>query len=197
VSAPQPVICLASASPRRRELLAQIGIVPVVVAAHIDESWHARESPEDYVQRMARAKAAHVWADRAARRDLPVLAADTSVVLGARIFGKPRDRGDALAMLEALSDREHRVLSGVALASAHGLSVRLSESAVRLRAISAAERDSYWASGEPLDKAGAYAVQGRGAIFIAQLRGSYSGVMGLPLYETAQLLREAGIACAV
>jgi septum formation protein len=196
VSPADPVICLASASPRRSELLAQLGVPHLVVAAHIDEGEQPREPPEDYVQRMAREKAARVWADEVARRGLPVLAADTSVVLGERILGKPHERAAALAMLEALAGREHRVLSAVALASTQGLSLRLSESTVRLRAISAAERERYWASGEPQDKAGGYAIQGRAAIFVTRLCGSYSGVVGLPLYETAELLREAGIAFA-
>ena len=196
MSAAAPVICLASASPRRSLLLTQIGVTHLVVPAHIDERERPRESPQDYVRRMADEKARRLWADSAARQGLPVLAADTTVVLDEHSLGKPRDRAASLAMLEALAGREHRVLSAVALASEQGVAARLSETVVRLRPISAAERVRYWESGEARDKAGAYAIQGRAAIFVTQLRGSYSAVVGLPLYETAQLLQEAGIAFA-
>lgn len=184
-------LCLASASPRRRELLEQIGVPYVVRAADIDETEVAGESPRDYVLRIARAKALAVWN---ADSSLPVLAADTTVVLDGQIFGKPRDRAHALEMLEALSGRSHEVFTAVALATATGVDTRLSTSIVRFRATTAAEREAYWESGEPRDKAGAYAIQGLGAVFIESLTGSYSGVMGLPLFETAELLRAAGIA---
>lgn len=187
-----PVICLASASPRRRELLAQIGVACHVAPADIDERERPNEAPPAYVLRMAREKAARVWADPTARRGLPVLAADTSVVLGERILGKPRDRDEGLAMLAALSDRTHQVLSAVVLVTAAGAAERLSTSEVRMRATTAAEREAYWRTGEPRDKAGGYAIQGLAAAFIADLRGSFSGVMGLPLYETTELLAAAG-----
>jgi septum formation protein len=185
-----PVLRLASVSPRRRELLAQIGVPHVVTGAHIDESALPDEPPRAYVQRMARTKAQTVW-----ERDpsLPVLAADTTVVLDGVIFGKPHDRDDALRMLATLSGRTHEVLTAVALATASGVTLRLSESRVTFRELTPAECSVYWATGEPRDKAGAYAVQGFAAVFIEALAGSYSGVMGLPLFETAQLLEAADV----
>jgi septum formation protein len=185
-----PVLRLASVSPRRRELLTQIGVPHVVTGAHVDESELAGESPRAYVQRLARMKALAIW-----ERDpsLPVLAADTTVVLDDVIFGKPQDRADALRMLAALSARTHEVLTAVALATRTGVAMRLSESRVTFRALTSAECAAYWETGEPRDKAGAYAVQGLAAVFIESLAGSYSGVMGLPLFETAQLLQAAGI----
>jgi septum formation protein len=184
------VLCLASQSPRRRALLRQIGVPHVVQPADIDESVHNGEPPEHYVTRIARAKALAVR-ERAAA--LPVLAADTTVVVDGAICGKPADESAAVAMLQRLSGRSHRVLTAVALA-ASDVSCRLSVSEVRLRALSVAECRAYWRTGEPHDKAGGYAVQGLGAVFIETLAGSYSGVMGLPLFETAQLLAAAGIA---
>jgi septum formation protein len=186
----QPAVCLASMSPRRRELLAQIGVPHRVSAPHIDEAVRPGEPAADYVVRMARSKALAV---AGASPGLPVLAADTIVVVDERILGKPAGAAEGLAMLERLSGRAHAVLTAVALQSATGLTFRLSASEVRFRRLSRAECLSYWASGEPHDKAGAYAVQGRGAVFIEYLAGSYSGVMGLPLYETAELLRAAGV----
>jgi len=185
-----PVLRLASVSPRRRELLAQIGVPHVVTGAHIDETVHAGERPHDYVQRMARIKAQTVWEQDGS---LPVLAADTTVVLDGVVFGKPTDRADAVRMLGLLSGRTHEVLTAVALASTLGLSMRMSVSAVRFRVLTAEEISNYWESGEPKDKAGAYAIQGFAAVFIESLSGSYSGVMGLPLFETSELLRAAGV----
>ena len=185
-----PLVCLASVSQRRRELLAQIGVAHVVAAADIDEAVLPQERAPDYVMRMARAKALAVRARSAA---LPVLAADTTVVIDELICGKPQDEAAALAMLERLSGRTHQVLTAVVLAGDGGLASRLSASEVRFRALSRAECVAYWRSGEPRDKAGGYAVQGRGAVFIEHLSGSYSGVMGLPLFETAQLLASAGV----
>jgi septum formation protein len=186
------VLCLASASPRRRELLWQIGVPHLVVPAAIDEEVHAGELAEEYVLRVARAKARRVAADGAAL-GLPVLGADTSVIAGARILGKPRDAAEAEAMLASLSGSSHIVLSAVALAHGGAITTRLSESTVRFRATSAAERRAYCRTGEPYDKAGGYAIQGFAAVFVEQLSGSFSGVMGLPLCETAELLRTAGI----
>ncbi len=186
----QPLIYLASRSPRRRELLNQIGVPHEAVAADIDETPQPGEAPSEYVIRMALEKA------RAGRKmagpGLPLLAADTAVVVDDEILGKPLGREDFLAMMARLSNRSHKVLSGVALLdeSAHS---RLSVSRVTFRAVSPQEAEAYWASGEPADKAGGYGVQGLGAMFISRLEGSYSGVMGLPLYETAELLRAAGI----
>jgi septum formation protein len=184
------VIRLASISPRRRELLAQIGVPLVVSGAHIDESALPDEQPRDYVQRMARSKALTVWEQD---RSLPVLAADTTVVLDGVIFGKPRDRADCIRMLATLSGRTHQVLTAVALASHSGTALRLSVSDVRFRTLTEKEAAAYWDTGEPRDKAGAYAIQGKGAVFIESMTGSYSGVMGLPLFETAELLRAANI----
>ena len=192
MAARPPVVRLASVSPRRRELLTQIGVPHVVTGAHIDEAVHPGERPHDYVQRMARAKAQTVWEQDLS---LPVLAADTTVVLDGQVFGKPADRADALRMLGLLSGRTHEVLTAVALASADGLAVRVSVSAVRFRALAADEIAAYWETGEPRDKAGAYAVQGLAAVFIESLSGSYSGVMGLPLFETSELLRAARVPC--
>lgn len=185
-----PALCLASQSPRRRELLAQFGVAHTVEPADIDETPRAGEEPSDYVRRMAHAKAQQVW--RRAR-PLPVLAADTVVVLDGVAYGKPRDRAHALAMLAALCGRAHQVLTAVALATDRGVESRISASTVRLRTTSAAERAAYWESGEPRDKAGGYAIQGLGAVFVESLQGSFSGVMGLPVYETAQLLDAAGV----
>jgi septum formation protein len=191
------LLILASASPRRAQLLQQIHVPHRVVAADIQEQRGATETIEACVVRLARAKALHVQrqllATEKAGAPLPVLGADTVVVVDEMLLGKPRDRAEALSMLERLSGRSHQVLSAVALASAIGMQHRLSRSVVRFRALSQREREVYWESGEPHDKAGAYAIQGRGAAFIESLCGSYSGVMGLPLFETAQLLAQAGV----
>ncbi len=187
-----PVVRLASLSPRRRELLAQIGVQHTVVGAHVDEVPLADEGSRDYVQRIARAKALTVWAQD---QSLPVLAADTTVVLDGVVYGKPRDRAHALDMLARLSGRTHEVFTAVALANQDGHTLRMSVSSVRFRALSRPECAAYWDTGEPQDKAGAYAIQGRAAVFVESLAGSYSGVMGLPLFETAELLRAAGISC--
>jgi septum formation protein len=187
----QPVVCLASVSPRRRELLAQIGVPHKVVGAHIDETAHPGEMPRDYVMRMARQKALAV---RDKGEPLPVLAADTTVVLDDVIYGKPRDRDEGVAMLQRFSDRVHEVMTAVAIADAGGVALRLNVSSVRFRKLTPEECNAYWETGEPHDKAGGYAVQGVAAVFIESLSGSYSGVMGLPLFETAELLRAAGVA---
>jgi septum formation protein len=187
-----PVLCLASASPRRRELLTQIGVPHRVVPSAIDETALPLEPPHDYVLRVARAKAEAV-AGSAAARGLPVLAADTSVVAGGRVFAKPAGPEEARAMLETLSGATHVVLSAVVLAAGGTLRSRIAESQVRFRPIGAEELHAYCATREPYDKAGGYAIQGLAAVFVAEIRGSYSGVMGLPLCETAELLRDAGI----
>lgn len=188
-------IYLASASPRRRELLRQIGVRYRLAPVTVDESRWLAEPPAAYVARLALAKAqAGVAAIRPGRcANWPVLGADTAVVVDDRVLGKPADREEGLAMLALLSGREHTVLSGVALATTARHAVKVQESRVRFRELSAAERAAYWASGEPADKAGGYGIQGRAAAFIAELRGSYSGVMGLPLFETVELLQEFGM----
>jgi septum formation protein len=185
-----PQLILASTSPRRRELLTQLGATFEVLAVAVDERPLAGELPIDHVCRLALAKA-RAGAEQAP--DACVLGADTVVVLEGEIFGKPADAADAAAMLRRLSGRTHVVLSAVACVhqGAHG--VRLSESKVTFRALSGDEIEAYCATGEPLDKAGAYAIQGRAAAFIRHLDGSYSGVMGLPIYETAELLAAAGL----
>jgi len=184
-------IYLASGSPRRRVLLRQIGVSYRLIDTAVDETALEDEAPLAYVSRVAAAKANAGWQCSREPDDAPVLAADTAVVLDGSILGKPRDQADALDMLRRLSGRSHEVLTAVALRSAAGLDGRVSRSVVTFRSIDAAEAGAYWDTGEPRDKAGAYAIQGRAAVFIADLRGSYSGVMGLPLFETAELLRAA------
>ncbi len=184
---------LASGSPRRRELLTQIGVPFSVVSAPIDETPLPDESAPAYVERLARAKAAAGLA--CIEGQAVVLGADTAVVLDGRILGKPENREDALAMLADLSGREHHVLTAVALSDGPRVQSLCVTSKVRFRAISAEEAQRYWASGEPVDKAGGYAIQGLGAVFVTGLSGSYSAVVGLPLSETAELLGQFGIAC--
>jgi septum formation protein len=206
LEAAQPKIYLASRSPRRRELLDQVGIDYDVLTcredvrrgADVDETPLAQEPARDYVLRLACAKAQSAW-QRVGERKLaryPVLAADTTVVLGKRIIGKPADREQAMQILRQLSGRRHQVLSAVAVCRAQALATALSASTVEFKVLTEAEIRDYCATAEPLDKAGAYAAQGRAAAFIRKLSGSYSGVVGLPLYETVQLLREFGIGAA-
>jgi septum formation protein len=186
-------VYLASGSPRRRELLQQIGVPFRVVGTGVDEAVRMAESPRTYVLRLAAAKADAGWDSSRDAADVPVLAADTAVVLDGKILGKPADRRDAEDMLRQLSGRTHEVLTAIALRTADGVQSRISRSEVTFRTIAAGEAQAYWETGEPHDKAGAYAIQGRAAIFVADLRGSYSGVMGLPLFETAELLVKAGV----
>jgi len=187
----QPHIVLASASPRRRELLEQIRVSHITATAEIDEAPLPGETAATYVRRLARAKAEAVQKQLATR--LPVLGADTAVVINGDILGKPKDRADGLAMLRRLSGRSHEVLSAVCLLTCEATLEALSRSRVHFRQLTEDEIIAYWETGEPVDKAGAYAIQGRGAVFVRHLEGSFSGVMGLPLYETAQLLKQAGI----
>jgi septum formation protein len=182
------MILLASASPRRSELLRQIGVAHAVRPVDVDESVRPGEAPSAYVLRLAEAKAAALWDRLAEGERHPVLAADTTVALEGEIFGKPADASEARAMLGRLSGRTHEVHTAVALRHAGGAGARLSTSQVSLRELDPAEIDAYWSTGEPADKAGGYAVQGRAAVFIRHIAGSYSGVMGLPLYETWELL---------
>ncbi|TXT25894.1 MAG: septum formation protein [Gallionellaceae bacterium] len=198
----QPRIYLASQSPRRRELLKQIGVNFEMLLLRsdprrnvdVDEAPHAGESPEGYVGRVCEAKA-RFGREGLKLRNLPafpVLAADTSVVLEDKIIGKPRDREEAAAMLRLLSGRQHRVLSAVAVAFEERLEMRLSASNITFAALGDDRIMRYILTNEPLDKAGAYGIQGYAAAFIQRMEGSYSGVMGLPLFETAELLREFG-----
>jgi len=193
---PAPLI-LASASPRRRELLTQIGVSFELIIHDIDESVLAGESPQQYVCRLARAKAAAVASDARVMNKRAVLGADTIVVINEQILGKPRDEHDAQRMLRLLSGREHEVMSAVCVCRGEQSALEFSLTRVVFRSLSAAEITAYWRSGEPQGKAGAYAAQGLGALFIASLEGSYSGVVGLPIFETARLLRRFDIATAL
>lgn len=189
-----PTIYLASASPRRAELLTQIGVQFEVLRAgafSVDESVRGREAPLAYVKRLAHAKAvAGVAAMRAqALRARPVLAADTTVCLGRTILGKPEDAADARRMLTLLSGRTHRVLTAIALARGKSINLAVSDSRVTFAALTRSQIDTYIATREPFDKAGAYGIQGRAGAFVLHLSGSFSGVMGLPVHETARLLR--------
>lgn len=189
---------LASGSPRRRELLTQIGIPFTTLSASVDETPLADEAAPAYVERLARAKANAGLVELLttnASVPLAVLGADTAVVLDGRILGKPVDREDALAMLAALSGREHQVLTAVAVADQQRCLSVCVVSQVRFGHISTQQAQDYWASGEPLDKAGAYAIQGLGAVFVQRIEGSYSAVVGLPLSETVELLGQFAIPC--
>ena len=184
-----PALHLASTSPRRREILAALQLEFSVGPVDVDETPQVGEAPADMALRLARAKAE---AGNAGTHDL-VLAADTVVVVDGHSLGKPADEQDCLAMLDALSGRSHKVLTGVALRGPDGTSTALSETDVYFREISRDEARAYWQSGEPSDKAGAYAIQGLGGVFVERIEGSYSGVVGLPVFETVALLREAGL----
>ncbi|PRA51699.1 MULTISPECIES: nucleoside triphosphate pyrophosphatase [Pseudomonas] len=186
---------LASGSPRRRELLTQIGVAFSVIGAEIDETPLPDESPAAYVERLARGKAQAGRARLNANAQACVLGADTAVVLDGKILGKPLDEANALAMLMSLSGQEHEVLTAIALLDGERCESRVVRSLVRFRPINAAEASAYWAGGEPRDKAGGYGIQGLGAVFVSGLNGSYSAVVGLPLCETAELLGHFGIPC--
>jgi nucleoside triphosphate pyrophosphatase len=203
---PERRIYLASRSPRRRELLKQIGVnfellllrEDPVRGPDVDESPQPGEAPDDFVRRVALAKAEAGWL-RVIERKLPrlhqpfpLLAADTAVVLGNRILGKPAGVEQAAAMLRELSGRTHQVMTAVAVVFDNQVELRVSVSSVKLASLSAQNIRQYIATGEPLDKAGAYAIQGRAASFVERIEGSYSGVVGLPLCETAELLRQFG-----
>ncbi len=181
-------IVLASRSPRRSQLLRQIGIPHEVLCVDFDEERLPGEAPRDYVERLARDKASHARAQHPGLGGRPLLAADTAVVLDTTIFGKPRDEQDCLGMLGDLSGRVHEVMTAIALHDGARLLTAVNVSRVAFRALSEVECRAYWATGEPADKAGGYAVQGRAAIFIRHIAGSYSGIMGLPLFETWELL---------
>lgn len=186
---------LASGSPRRRELLTQIGVPFITLSASIDETPLPAEAASGYVERLALEKARAGLVSLEHADAAVVLGADTAVVVDGRILGKPVDRADALAMLEALSAREHEVLTAVALVSATREDAQVVTSRVRMRALAPGEAQAYWETGEPQDKAGSYAIQGLAGVFVTQLQGSYSAVVGLPLCETAQMLEAFGISC--
>src|SRR5262245_25057586 len=186
------LIYLASASPRRSALLDQIGVAHRVQPVDVDETARASEPPGDYVRRLAVLKAETLWQQLDAAQRQPVLGADTAVVLDAAILGKPRDEQDCLRMLGLLSARTHQVFTAVALRGATGCEARINVSEVTFRKLGDEEIRRYWRSGEPADKAGGYAVQGRAALFIERIAGSYSGIMGLPLFETGELLDAIG-----
>lgn len=188
-----PLLHLASSSPRRQKILRALGLTFTAQGADIDESRLDGETPEQMVLRLAAAKAS---AAVAAEGQL-VLGADTAVVLGGRVLGKPRDESDAVEMLLRLSGCTHRVLTGVALQTSAGSKVVVSATDVRFREIDRDEARAYWHSGEPRDKAGAYAIQGLGGMFVEAISGSYSGVVGLPVFETVNLLRAAGVTVLV
>lgn len=191
---------LASASPRRRELLTQIGLAHEVLRVPAppgeDEPQHPGESAADYVQRTARDKAerGRDWLRAQALPALPLLAADTTVILDGQVLGKPADRDDAIRILQALSGQTHQVHTAVALWTGDRLQEAVSITHVRMRPLELDEIARYCDSGEPYGKAGAYGIQGLAGTFVANIDGSYTGVMGLPLFETANLLRAAGIA---
>jgi len=182
-----PLLHLASTSPRRREILETLGIEFDVILVETDESPLEGEKPDEMVLRLATAKT-----DAATHGDF-ILAADTVVVLDDRVLGKPRDADDAVEMLLALSGRSHAVMTGVALRTPAGITAVLSTTDVQFRQIGRDEATRYWQSGEPADKAGAYGIQGLGGMFVKNIEGSYSGVMGLPVFETVELLVSAGL----
>jgi len=184
-------ITLASASPRRQQLLEQIAVHYQLLPVDIDETARSNETAEALVCRLAQEKAEAGYQRQRIKQ--PVLGSDTIVVLDGRVLGKPRSREHGLAMLSALSGRSHQVITAVAIVDSERSSCRISQSQVYFRQMSQAEIEAYWDTGEPADKAGGYGIQGLAAQFIERLDGSYSGVMGLPLFETAELLKQFGI----
>lgn len=199
-----PLLYLASQSPRRRKLLAQLGLKPELIPIEVDETPKPNESPEDYVRRVARAKAkagleavpdvSDPAAPNAASNKPLILAADTAVVCESRILGKPADQMDACHMLRLLAGREHQVMTAVSIQGRQEAALMV-ETRVQMRTIHEEEIIAYWQTGEPHGKAGAYAIQGLGTRFVQRIEGSYSNVVGLPLFETAALLEAAGIRC--
>jgi len=184
---------LASASPRRFELLTQIGLSPLILPQNLDETLRSGEAPELYVHRLAREKAIAGLRDPEYRRPLPLLAADTAVVCNGQVLGKPGSEDEARSMLRSLSGSVHQVMTAVAVAGFERIEQALVVSEVSFRVLDDEEITLYWQSGEPRDKAGAYAIQGLGAMFVSHIKGSYSGVVGLPLFETLQLLARFGM----
>ncbi len=185
-------LLLASASPRRREILTQIGVQFSVQEHTVDEVHLPGESPESYVQRLALEKAQSVQSQQSADA-LPVLGSDTIVVCGGEILGKPKDKEDARRMLKLLSGRQHQVFSAVAMCLRARHEIVLVRTEVSFKPLTDQEIEAYWQTKEPLGKAGAYAIQGLGGMFVTAMTGSYSGVVGLPVYETSQLLHKFGV----
>ena len=185
-------LILASASPRREKLLRQLGVKFVTEPQDIVEEKRIDETPEKFVKRMAEEKASSSL-DKRKGNDIVVLASDTIVVCDEQILGKPKDKSDGINMLLTLSNKTHRVLSAITVANTRRYKSTISDTCVSFRKISEIEAEYYWDSGEPEGKAGGYAIQGCGAVFVQSINGSYSGVMGLPLFQTAQLLSEFGI----
>jgi len=196
VDSPAPIsLYLASQSPRRRELLTQIGVAHQVVRVDVVEQPQVQESPSNYVQRLALEKASAGWAqvNQSGLAVGPVLGADTIVVINEQILEKPRDAEHATAMLRLLAGATHQVMTAVAMVNAEQQLVKLSVTDVVFRSLDEAEINAYWHTGEPQDKAGGYAIQGLGAVFVEQIRGSYSGVVGLPIEQTVALLQEFNV----
>jgi len=183
-------LILASASPRRLALLQQLGYAPEVLATDVDETPRPGETPTALAQRLAHSKA---LAAAQTNPEAIILAADTVVALGDRTFGKPGNFAEAMQMYAALGGLWHQVHTAVAVLHRDQVALRLCSSAVRLRPLASTEMRAYWDTGEPVDKAGAYAIQGIGAVFVSGLQGSYSGVMGLPLFETTEMLAACGL----
>jgi septum formation protein len=192
----KPQLYLASRSPRRAELLRQLGLRFEVVCVDVAEIRAPGQTPADYARATALAKAQAGAAQCGIAAQIPVLGADTDVAIDGDILGKPRDADDAVGMLLRLADRSHEVFSAVALIGAAGIDVALSVTRVQFGPITRAQALDYWNSGEPADKAGAYAIQGYAARWIRTIEGSYSGVVGLPLYETVRLLERHGVQLA-
>lgn len=190
------MLYLASQSPRRRELLGQLGVSFAILDVDVAEVPYPEETPVEYVRRVARDKALAGWETlpRESRADALLLASDTEVVLDQRIFGKPKDADDAVDMLQTLAGRTHEVISAVCAVSGKLERDDVCISRVRFAPLNETDIAAYVATGEPFGKAGAYAIQGKGAMLIEHLEGSYSGVMGLPLFETARMLRKFGVA---
>ena len=187
-----PHLILASASPRRKELLEQIGATFTQLAVDIDETVHFGECASDYVERLSREKA-QAGFDRVHMSDTLVLGSDTSVVIDGRILGKPTSEGDAVEMLMQLSGKRHQVMTSIALIGHHVKVSQVVTTDVQFNILNESQCREYWATGEPADKAGAYGIQGLGAVFVQSLSGSYTGVVGLPLAETAVLLQKHDI----
>ncbi|MDX2505976.1 MAG: Maf family protein [Gammaproteobacteria bacterium] len=187
-----PQIYLASSSPRRQELLQQMGVSFIVIPQFVREVHKPGESPEEFVTRLAVQKAADGLARQTERR-IPVLGSDTAVVLDGKILGKPGSRAQAIEMLLSLSARTHQVMTAVALTNEQKTEVDISVSEVSFSKLSREMCENYWHTGEPADKAGSYGIQGKGALFVTNINGSYSAVMGLPIYEAGRLLNKFGI----